>query len=220
MRAVERADEAVQRESGRAMDHGLRPAPPRCQVLLVGDQPVVLAGLRAVLRLDRTMDVAGLVEGGASALQGAPAAGRVVVFATAAWTASCAEALAVLRGRHPGVRVVLLVGDAEPRRVRPFLSGGGHAVLKLSSDVATILETVRAAHAEGVPGDAGRGLSGREGLVLRRKVNGATNKAIAADLGLSVKTVETYYTRAMEKLGLQSRAQVLHYGLEQGWISR
>lgn len=204
---------------GRQVDHGLRPAATRCPVLLVGDQPVVLAGLQAVLRQDRSLDVAALLEGGASVLQGAPAAGRVVVFATDSWTGACAEALAVLRGRHPGVRVVLLVGDADPRRIRPFLAGGGHAALPLSSDVATILETIRAARGDGAPVEEGPGLSGREGLVLRRKVNGATNKAIAADLGLSVKTVETYYTRAREKLGLRSRAQVLHYAMEQGWIT-
>ena len=63
------------------------------------------------------------------------------------------------------------------------------------------------------------GLSGREALVLRRKVHGHTNKAIAAELGLSVKTVETYYTRAKEKLGLQNRSQVLHYALDHGWIA-
>jgi DNA-binding NarL/FixJ family response regulator len=104
--------------------------------------------------------------------------------------------------------------------VRHFLAGGGHAALPLSADIATVLATIRAALPDAAPVEEERGgLSGREALVLRRKVHGHTNKAIAADLGLSVKTVETYYARAMEKLGLQNRAQVLHYAVDQGWIA-
>lgn len=186
---------------GRQLEYSLRPPVPRYPVLLVGDQPVVLAGLQAVLRQDPLLDVAGLVEGGAAALQVVPATGRVVVFATGTWTDAGTAALAVLRARHPGARVVLLLGNADPRSERLFLARGGHAVLPLSSDVVTILETIRAARADAPQGEEARGLSGREGLVLRRKVIGTTNKAIAADLGLSVKTVETYYTRAREKLG-------------------
>lgn len=55
--------------------------------------------------------------------------------------------------------------------------------------------------------------------MLRRKVQGLSNKAIAADLGISVKTVETYQSRGMEKLGLQGRAEMLRYAVRHGWLA-
>ena len=45
-----------------------------------------------------------------------------------------------------------------------------------------------------------------------------SNKEIASQLNLSVKTVETYRARAMEKLGLESRAALVRYALERGWL--
>lgn len=216
----------------RGMDggFGLRAEASRCPVLLVGDLPIVLAGLRALLSRERTVRVAGEVVGTAAAMQAAPAglagaglagAGAgVVVFAIAAWTGAWAEALAAVRARHPGARAVLVLGDGDPAQMRHFLAAGGHAALPMSAGLDSLLEALRAARPDAaVLEETQGGLSGRESLVLRRKVNGQTNKAIAAELGLSVKTVETYYTRAMEKLGLQNRSQVLQYALDQGWIS-
>jgi|GEM_PF-6124541 len=199
---------------------GLRAEVARCAVLLVGDQPIVLAGLRALLARERTVRVAGEVVGAAAALKAVPAGAGVVVFATGTWTGACAEALAVLRKRHPGARVVLVLGDGDLVQMRRFLAGGGHAALPMSADLDSLIDAIRAARPDApASGEMEAGLSGRETLVLRRKVHGHTNKAIAAELGLSVKTVETYYTRAKEKLGLQNRSQVLRYALDQGWIA-
>jgi DNA-binding NarL/FixJ family response regulator len=47
---------------------------------------------------------------------------------------------------------------------------------------------------------------------------GYTNKEIASRLALSVKTVETYKARSMEKLGLDSRADLVRYALQRGWL--
>ena len=71
----------------------------------------------------------------------------------------------------------------------------------------------------GGPADDGE-LSEREAeVVLRRRPAGYSNKEIAAQLDISVKTVETYKARSMEKLGLRSRADVVRYALERGWLT-
>lgn len=62
-------------------------------------------------------------------------------------------------------------------------------------------------------------LSDREYSVLKKIVLGYSNKTIAEDLGLAVKTVETFKARAMEKLGLKSRAEVVRYAISAGWLS-
>ena len=61
-------------------------------------------------------------------------------------------------------------------------------------------------------------LSEREAEVARLTAAGHSNKEIAARLELSVKTVETYKARSMEKLGLQSRADLVRYAVQQGWL--
>jgi two-component system response regulator NreC len=66
----------------------------------------------------------------------------------------------------------------------------------------------------------GAELSEREREVVQRVVQGFSNKDIATQLNLSVKTVETYRARALEKLGLTSRAALVRYALERGWLHK
>jgi DNA-binding NarL/FixJ family response regulator len=61
-------------------------------------------------------------------------------------------------------------------------------------------------------------LSDREREVLVRIARGFSNKEIAAELSLSVKTVETYKARVAEKLGLRSRVDIVRYAAQQGWL--
>ncbi|HET9773186.1 MAG TPA: AAA family ATPase [Acidimicrobiia bacterium] len=74
------------------------------------------------------------------------------------------------------------------------------------------------------PGAAGRpprlpgGLTAREADVLRLVANGSSNKAIAADLGLSVKTVERHLANIFTKLGVSSRAAATSFAHRQGII--
>ncbi len=63
-------------------------------------------------------------------------------------------------------------------------------------------------------------LSQRERQVLELVAHGHTNKQIATQLHLSVKSVETYRARVMEKLNLRSRVELVRYALERGLLSR
>ena len=69
-----------------------------------------------------------------------------------------------------------------------------------------------------VRGGYGGDLSDRVAEVIRRTAAGYGAKEIAAQLDLSAKTVETYKARALEKLGLESRADVVRYASERGWL--
>lgn len=59
-------------------------------------------------------------------------------------------------------------------------------------------------------------LSKREREVFERLARGETQRAVAEELGLSVKTVETYRARIRDKLGLHSRADLVAFALETG----
>jgi DNA-binding NarL/FixJ family response regulator len=67
-------------------------------------------------------------------------------------------------------------------------------------------------------GDGRLELSEREVAVIQQIAQGYANKQIASRLRLSVKTVETYEARAMEKLGVRSRVDIVKYAFERGWL--
>lgn len=62
-------------------------------------------------------------------------------------------------------------------------------------------------------------LSERERLVLIRYAIGHRLVAIARELGLSGRTIETYLTRAQEKLRIHGRAEVIRFAIGRGWIT-
>ena len=61
-------------------------------------------------------------------------------------------------------------------------------------------------------------ISEREKEVLRMMAVGHSNKAIAADLNISIKTVEVHKANAMRKLALHGRIDVVRYAILHGWL--
>ena len=61
-------------------------------------------------------------------------------------------------------------------------------------------------------------LSDRETDVVLGLARGYSLKEVAAQLRLSVKTIETYKARSLEKLGLKSRADLVRYAIQRGWL--
>lgn len=105
-----------------------------------------------------------------------------------------------------------LIGkDASPGELELALlsAAQGHVFLSpsLSSQVA---------HQLLGPAGRRRDLSPRQRQILGLLAEGMGNKQIAADLGLSVKTVETHRARMMETLGLRRSTELLRYALRRG----
>jgi DNA-binding CsgD family transcriptional regulator len=62
-------------------------------------------------------------------------------------------------------------------------------------------------------------LTAREAEVLRLVAAGLTNKEIAHQLGVTIKSVETYKARGIAKLGLRTRHDIVRYAMGQGWLA-
>ena len=152
-------------------------------------------------------------------------------------------ALQTLVEQQPAVRVLVLTMHEEPETARRVLEAGGRGfVVKRAVDVE-LIAAIRAVHrgeiylhssltgplldvgrsgreAGGPPADPGlESLSRREQEVLRLLSRGHTNQEIADRIFLSVKTVETYRARLVEKLGLRSRADLVRYALDHGLLA-
>ena len=146
------------------------------------------------------------------------------------------EVLPTLRHEHPEAKVLILSMQDDPRYVREaFAAGATGYVLKEAADtevVAAVREVARGgqyvspelgarmlaadADAERQAGDDP--LSDREHEVLRLLALGHTNQEIAKQLYISVRTAETHRAHIMQKLHLQSRAELVRYALERNLL--
>ncbi len=212
------------------------------RVTLADDHPVVLAGVRALLQEAPEIELVGEATNGAAALRlicdktpdvavidismpdlnGVDLAKRVA--------ASCPEvkllALTVHEDRayvqpllHAGVRGYLLKRSAAEDLVRAIraVAAGGVYLDPAVADRA-LSNGVRGSRAGSIPSEGSEALSQRETDVLRLTAQGYSNKEVATRLEVSVKTIETYKARAAEKLGLRTRADIVRYGVSQGWL--
>jgi len=105
------------------------------------------------------------------------------------------------------------------RAIRAVAAGGRYIDPALSDTIAQSLIRASPPGKDLLRGEVvGTPLSDREEEVLRLIAHGYTNKEIAAQISVSIKTVDTYKARSMEKQGLQSRADIVRYALAQGWL--
>ena len=213
----------------------------KLSILLADDHKVVRDGLRLLIDGQRDMRVVGEAGNGKEALQQARALKPdVVVMDLSMPEVNGLQATERLKAERPGIKVVALtVHEDASYLVQLCRAGAVGYVLKRSAgdDLIQAIRTVAAGglhfdpalaskalteqHGE-APGKAGphaSDLSEREKEVLILLAWGYSNKEIAGDLDLSVKTVETYRVRISEKLGLRSRTQVVQYALRQGWLN-
>jgi two-component system response regulator NreC len=99
--------------------------------------------------------------------------------------------------------------------IQTILRGETYIHSAIAEKLLQKIDTQTAAKTQSDPWDT---LSDRERDVLRLVALGYTNAEIAGELFLSVKTVETYRTRGMEKLNLQTRAQLVKSALAKGLL--
>jgi two-component system invasion response regulator UvrY len=204
-------------------------------IIIVDDHPLVRRGLRETFAAEPDMTVVAEATNSEEVL---PAlAGQrcdVLVLDLSLPGRGGLEVLRDVRRDFPRVRVVVVTThDALHFAVRCLRAGAGAYVAKsagpeevvsavrevfrtgrhISDEVASALADFAVIDESVMP--AHQRLSDREHDVLRRLVNGKTVSEIAADLSLSVKTVSTYRTRMIEKLGVRTTADLVRYAVEQ-----
>jgi DNA-binding NarL/FixJ family response regulator len=209
----------------------------KLRVYVVDDHPVVRNGLKGLIDAEGDMQVVGEAHEGESAVrQALEIRPDVVVMDVSMPGMGGTEATTQIRKGRPEVRVVALTAHEDRAYVQQLMAAGASGYVLKRSAAADLVGAIRhaaaghtyvdpavAAQLVAPPGEtAGSGradLSEREVATLKQIAQGYSNKQIAARLGLSVKTVETYKTRAMEKLGTKSRVDVVRYAAERGWLT-
>jgi two-component system, NarL family, invasion response regulator UvrY len=203
------------------------------RVLLVDDHAVVRRGIRSILE-DHLPGIAVSEAGdGDQALALIEAPLDAVVLDLSMPGRSGIELLAEIKHRHPKLPVLIMSLHGEEQfAVRALRAGAAGYLTKASAPeclVTAITKIVRGGRyiseslAERLAGDVGGGpaasapherLSDREFEVMRGIASGQTVSEVAEQLHLSVKTVSTYRTRLLEKMGMSSNAELTRYAIE------
>ncbi len=216
----------------------------RTRILIADDHAVLRAGLRLLVNAQPDMICVGEASDGLEALatieQLQP---DLILLDLSMPRMGGLVALAEMRRRAPATRILVLTMHADDEYLRQCLKEGASGyVLKQAADqelllairavmrgdvyihpamtralLGSLVEHARDAASANRDDEA---LSEREAEVIKQVARGYTNQEIAAQLALSVKTVETYRSRAMEKLGLTGRAALVRYALAKGWLAQ
>lgn len=213
------------------------PPVPRTRILIADDHPIVRRGLRDTLRAEAGFEVVAEASTATEVFDlGARVACDILLLDLSMPGASGLSVLKQWRHRFPQVPVLILSVAPEDQFALRTIQAGAAGYLTKRSAPELLVEAVRQVANGGVHLSlaAGRALvaqalrpplrqgpdhgvlSTRELQILRLLAAGLTPTRIGRELEISVKTVSTHRRRLMEKLDLDSTAQLIRYAIQQG----
>jgi DNA-binding NarL/FixJ family response regulator len=200
------------------------------RIVIADDHELIREGVKKILRGERDMRVVGEAAnvGELLALVGQCEA-DVLVLDINLPGRSGLDALGELRGLQPGLSVVVLSMHPEDRFALRVLKAGAAAYVSKASAADELVAAVRKAASGGryispVVADLlareleapHEKLSARESQILSLIGAGKSTQQIAAELSISVNTVNTHRARILEKLGMRANAELIRYAIEHG----
>ncbi len=213
----------------------------KLRILLADDHKIIRDGLKLLVNEQPDMQVVGEAGDGREVLEKVRTLKpNVVVMDLSMPELNGLQATTRLKEERPEIKVVALTVHEDESYLRQLCKAGAAGYVLKRSAGDELIQAIRTVAKGGVFFDAtlaSRALAGQHGPpmvkgephtaelserekdVLIQLAWGYSNKEIAAELGLSVKTVETYKVRMGEKLKLRSRTEIVQYALRQGWMN-
>jgi DNA-binding NarL/FixJ family response regulator len=209
------------------------------RILVADDHPIVRSGLKTVLDAQPDLEVVAEAEDGAAAVRrGLAADVHLAILDVAMPKLTGIQAAAELHRRRPDLKLLMLsMYDGEQFLFESLKAGASGYVLKSDADhdivdacrqtmrgesflypsaIATLVrDYVERGHPDGAPFDV---LTPRELQVLKLIAEAHTSKEIAAELVISVKTVERHRQNILDKLGMSDRVELTRYAIRRGLI--
>jgi two-component system, NarL family, response regulator NreC len=211
------------------------------RILLVDDHKIVRDGLKLLIEGHSDLAVVGEAANGEEAVRKAgELSPDVVVMDLSMPVMNGLRATVAMVSERPRTKVLVLTTHEDPSYLRQLCQAKAVGYVLKRSAGDELIKAIRQVARGEVYFDAtlagqalvehvhvagprreehGGELSDREEEVLRGVALGYTNKELANQLEISVKTVETYKVRLGQKLGLTSRAEMVRYALRQGWLN-
>ena len=204
----------------------------KISVLLVDDHTVVRQGLRALLKAEEDMEVVGEAENGRQA----------VVMDVAMPMLNGLEATRQILKSVPAAKVLVLTSYGDDECVQQLMQAGATGYLIKQTAANDLLKAIREvqrgnaffspaiakrlrdqcreAFTNGQPAKKSSELTSRESEVLQLIAEGFSNKQIAAELAISIKTVEKHRQQVMNKLNIHDVAGLTRYAIAKGLVER
>ena len=214
---------------------------PKLRILLADDHKMLRDGLRLLIDAQPAMCVVAEAANGNEAIRKArETRPDIVVMDLSMPELNGLQATERLIAELPEIKVIALTAHEDECYLSQLCKAGASGFVLKRSAGDELLEAIgdvakgglhfepslasKALARQRSVGSPPRGLeraplSDREKQVLISLAWGHSNKEIAAELDLSVKTVETYKVRVAEKLGLRSRTEMVQYAVRQGWLT-
>ncbi len=204
------------------------------RVVVADDHHLVRQGIRALLDRSEDIEVVGEADDGQTALDlVASLQPDVIVLDVTMPAVNGIQAAETLRHRGEDTAVVMLTMHADAALFRRAVAAGVRGYVLKESIADDLLLAIRTAHRRGTyfaPELAGAGapvrstgslppLTNREREVLELIADGLTNKAIAARLDISIKTVERHRTAVMRKLDAHTVVELLRTAVREGYVT-
>jgi DNA-binding NarL/FixJ family response regulator len=212
----------------------------KMRILIVEDHEIVREGVRVMLNSQSDMEVVGEASDGRMALRMATEMKPdIVVMDISMPDMNGLQATEKLKQQYPDMKIVTLTRHTDLGFLQQILAAGASGYVLKQSASKELLRAIRAVATGGKhldPAIASKvidgfaperpktqpghnvNLSDRESEVLRLIAVGYSNKEIAAQMEISVKTVEVHKANAMRKLEMRSRIDIVRYAVLQGWL--
>lgn len=208
------------------------------RVLIADDHRVVAQGMRVLLEAHPGIEVVGCVANGREALRGCiESSPDVVLMDHEMPELNGTDAARLIRERCPATSVLMLSIHSDPAHVIRALRAGASGYVTKDSEAEKVIEAIHEVHAgrrylshdladivlrqlvdsEGSRDPLAR-LSSRERQVLQMLAEGCPMSDIATALSLSIKTVQTYRARIMDKLGIRHFAGLVKIAIRHGLV--
>ena len=211
-------------------------------VLIADDHMIVREGLLKLLEIEKDIEVVGEAFNGRNAVDMAiKLHPDVIVMDIAMPQMNGLEATRQLRKAVPDTKIIILSAHSDDAYVENVMTLGAHGYLIKQSSSHVLSEAIREVHKgkvfyspgiskrlnkrkqktldrNGVPNAKVAHLSSRELEVLQRIAEGETNKEMASNLDISIKTIEKHRDHLMSKLDIHDTAGLTRYAIEAGII--
>ncbi len=196
-------------------------------VVLADDHNVIRAGLRAMLEAEPDLRVIGDADDAAAAARLVEDRRPDVLVLDLQMPGADPRAdIPRLRESVPGTAIVVLTMQSDPRTARDLLRAGTAAFVLKQAAERNLAEAIRTAAAGGsyidprlggelakLEADPLEGLSERELELLRLVALGHTNREIGEQLFLSVRAIEVNRAKLLEKIGVESRPELVRFAI-------
>lgn len=210
------------------------------RILIVEDHMTVREGIKLLVRTQPDLEVVGEADCGETAISEVERLKPdLLIMDISMPNMNGLKATQRLRRLVPELKILILTRHTDDGYLQQLIAAGANGYVLKQSAPAELINAIRSiakgnsyldptltsrvmggyvAKNTSLRGENKQELSDRENEVLRLIALGYSNNEIAANLSLSVKTIEVHKANSMRKLGISSRIEIVKYAILQGWM--